>query len=361
MGERAAKVSMVSGVLDDTKGILARAETHDGSSPVSDQAILAVSQGQRELFLFRERQEGPGVSGVSGSEHDGTEHSESAQGGRELTDAVAVGVIGQGELDLVVDPEHRGRGIGSAALELLLAHHRAGGSAGADGSQGTGGSARERDAAGDGKLLAWAHGENPAANALLARANFTPVRSLYRMALDPELLPPAGTNVPLPAGFSLRNFDPARPGDAEAWVRVNATAFATHPEQGRITVQDFALMREEPWYDDADLLLLEADHGAGSRLVGYTWVKTLRDAGGDGTSGDGTETELYAVGVDPEYAGQGLGKVLLDVTLARMAGHAPSRVTLYVDGENERAVRMYESAKFTIDSRSRQWEVGETG
>lgn len=326
MSERAANISMELGSVQDAGPLLSRAEAHDGSSPVSDQAMLAVSQGQRELFLFRS---------ASGT-------------------VVAAGIIGQGELDLVVDPEHRSHGVGTAALELLLEHNRAGSS---------------------GNILAWAHGVNPAANALLERAKFTPVRSLYRMALDPDLLPAAGSPVTLPAGFTLRNFDPSRPGDAEAWVRVNAAAFATHPEQGRISVQDFALMRKEPWYDDADLFLLETDDGTGSpddgtesHLVGYTWVKTQPSAASEGdTASDGgaaggnTETELYAVGVDPEYAGKGLGRTLLDVTLARMADHDPSRVTLYVDGENERAVRMYETAGFTIDSRSRQWQVGATG
>ncbi|MGD9607426.1 MAG: mycothiol synthase, partial [Leucobacter sp.] len=46
---------------------------------------------------------------------------------------------------------------------------------------------------------------------------------------------------------------------------------------------------------------------------------------------------------------------LLEVTLARMAQHAPERVSLYVDGENEAAERMYRSAGFTIASSSRQW------
>lgn len=320
MSERAADISMIQGSAEDARPILALAETHDGSSPVSDQALLAVTQGQRELFLFRD------ASGI----------------------AVAVGVIGQGELDLVVDPAHRSRGVGSAALNLLLEHNR---------SVSSGASA---------DILAWAHGENPAANALLEQANFTPVRSLYRMALDPELLPEPGANVSAPEGFKLRNFNPANPSDAADWVRVNAAAFATHPEQGRITEQDFALMRNEPWYDDADLFLLEEGRDPGSQVIGFTWVKTVRDAdGADAHSADadsaGVETELYSVGVDPEWAGKGLGRLLLSVTLARMADHHPDRVTLYVDGENKQAVRLYEAAGFTIASRSRQWRAETAG
>lgn len=280
--------------------LIAEAESFDGVPPVSDQALLAATRGQRTMLLFEAPEDG----------------------GR----PAAVGVIGQGEVDLVVRPDARSRGIGAAALQTLLG----------------------RDA---GELRAWAHGENPAAEALLRDAGFAPVRSLYRMALDPALLPSDGRDplaLPAPPGLRIRAFDPGSPGDAAAWVRANAAAFASHPEQGRITEDDFALMRRAAWFDPADLILLAEEQG--DELAGSTWIKTVRS-----DSGEPEECELYAVGVRPEYAGRGLGALLLDVTLARMARHAPSRVTLYVDGENERAVRMYENAGFAVEQRSAQW------
>lgn len=297
--------------LTAARSLIADATAADGSPPVSDQALLAVAQGQRELLLFAES---PVAERI-----------------------VAAGIVGEGELDLVVRPDERGRGVGTAALTALLEHADAA-LAAADGTS-------VPDPA---PLLAWAHGENPAAEALLAGAGFTPVRSLFRMGLDPALLPNDGRDplaIPGRADLALRTFTTAR--DAAEWVRVNAAAFATHPEQGRITEADFALIREEPWFDAQDLMLLTDASGA---VVGSTWIKTVRDAE-HGT----VETELYAVGVDPAHAGRGLGRVLLDATLARMAQHSPDAVSLYVDGENERAVRMYETAGFTIDSRSRQW------
>lgn len=280
--------------LDAARALIQGAEQADGRPPVSDQAMVAVAQGQREMRLYRE-------------------------GAR----TVAVGIIGEGEVDFVVAPDARRRGTGSAVLADLI------------------------DAV-PGELRAWSHGENPAADALLQAAGFTPVRSLFRMALDPSLLPADGRApeaVPLPAGYRLRTFDAARGSDSSDWVRVNAAAFATHPEQGRITEADFALMREEPWFDAADLFMLTGPSG----LAGYTWVKTVR---GEGSA---PAVELYAIGLDPAHAGRGLGRALLDVTLARMAEHRPKRVDLYVDGENERAVDLYLRAGFTIDSRSRQW------
>ena len=279
--------------------VIAAAEAHDGTPPVSDQALLSATQGSRRLVLFT----APGAG---------------------LPDAV--GIVGEQELDLVVRPQSRGRGIGSAAMTALLPTEEAE------------------------PVLAWAHGENPAAEALLSAHDFTPVRSLFRMALDPARLPADGHGpaaLAAPEGLELRAFDPDRPGDAGVWVRANAAAFATHPEQGRMTEADFALIAAEAWFDPSDLLLLVDDTG---EAAGSTWVKTLTEPV--------VETELYAVGVRPERAGQGLGSFLLDATLARMAQHRPERVTLYVDGENERAVRMYEHAGFTIDSRSRQWRRG---
>lgn len=296
---------LVSGAADPTfsaaRELIARAEHFDGSSPVSDQALLAAAQSQRTMLAFLE-----------GDAH------------------VAVGILGDGEVDLVVSPEARGRGIGTAALRILIAESPE-------------------------ELRAWAHGENPAAEALLTQAGFTPVRSLFRMALDPALLPHDGPDperLQPPAGFTLRQFSSDRPADVDEWVTVNAAAFATHPEQGRITAADFRLVAAEPWFDPDDLFLLAGADGA---LAGSTWIKTI--TGAPGTS---PECELYAIGIHPNFAGHGLGRYLLEVTLARMAQHDPSRVTLYVDGDNERAVQLYLKAGFTIDSHSRQWARSET-
>lgn len=286
------------------RAVLAEIERADGTSPVSDQAMLAVEQGTRTLYLVA----------PSGSHHS-------------VGAAVGVGVVGEGEVDLAVLPQFRTPEFEAATLRLLLAQA-------------------------SGELRSWVHGDRPSTEAALAAEGFTPVRSLYRMALDPDLLPRDGVralDVPTPAGLSLRTFGTA-PGDEQGWVDANAAAFATHPEQGRITVADFAKMREQAWFDREDLILLDA----GSELAGSTWVKTLREEGP-------VACELYAVGVRPSFAGKGLGRLLLQATLARMAEHAPESVTLYVDGDNEAAVGLYESAGFTIDSRSKQWLKPDSG
>lgn len=309
--------------LPAARALIARAAQHDGGPPISDQAMIEAAQGKRELTLFSEV--------------------------RGLRAPVAVAIVGSGELDLVVDPAARGRGVGTAALRAVLADRR--GSEVRAWSHGPGHSEQRNAlrAVYPDPALGIGSG-NPAADALLAHAGFAPVRTLLLMELDPSLLPSEPPQR-LPelledGGFALRAFDPDSPSDAAAWVRVNAAAFAAHPEQGRITEADFAAMRREPWFDADDLILLDGRGG----LAGSTWIKTVPDP-----AGGGPETELYAIGVDPAYAGRGLGKLLLDATLARMAQHRPARVSLYVDGDNEHAVRMYEAAGFTIAARSRQW------
>lgn len=285
-----------SALTDRVRGILAEAARFDGTPPVSDQALMAVAQGRRELVDFGD----------------------------------AVGIIGEGELDLVVRPEARGRGIGGASLQALL------------GLLGDGSGS---------ELKAWAHGENPAAEALLRGAGFAPVRTLLRMSLDPALLPGAiAAARPLPDGFEVSPFDPTRQDEADEWVRVNAAAFAGHPEQGAMTRADFDALTREPWFEAEDLRLAFEAGRPEARLAGFTWVKTTREQGQ-------VETELYVLGVDPAQAGRGLGAALLGETLRRMARHDPDRITLYVDLDNENAVSLYERAGFEVEQRSTQFAL----
>lgn len=286
---------------------LAEAERFDGYPPVSDQALLAVSQGRRELFAADD----------------------------------AYGILGEGELDLVVRPTARGRRSGREALAHLLEAHA---------EAGTGAERRQ--------LRAWAHGQNPEATALLEHAGFEAVRELLRMSLDPQFLEAAIAQArPMPEGFEVRDFKPrqtddtapdagGQSDDADEWVRVNAAAFAGHAEQGAMTRSDFEGLTEEPWFDAEDLRL--AFDTRTGRLAGFTWIKTTRD---DGV----VETELYAIGVDPAHSGKGLGAALLGETMQRMRVHAPHRITLYVDGDNFGARALYERAGFEVDQRSTQW------
>lgn len=217
-------------------------------------------------------------------------------------------VVGYAQVDgpsaeLVVAPEHRRHGWGRRLLDAV------------------------RDLAPG--VAVWAHGNLPAAQALAHAAGMTLVRELWQMAA-----PVRPTAVPAPpAGVTARTFVPGE--DDDAWVRLNARAFAAHPEQGRMTVADLRARQAEDWFDPTLLWLAVPDDGGAP--VASMWVKVL--PGEDGG-------EIYALGVDPDHQGRGLGSWLTAVALAEMARRGLATATLYVEGDNAPAIATYRRAGF---------------
>ena len=138
-----------------------------------------------------------------------------------------------------------------------------------------------------------------------------------------------------------------RPGaDDDAWLRVNARAFATHPEQGRMSLDDLRARQGEPWFDPEGFFLLvpDAPEGAGAEPdpVAFQWTKTE-----PGQPDDARDGEIYALGVDPDHQGKGFGRLLTEVGLDRLARTGATRAVLYVEGDNTAALATYERAGFT--------------
>jgi mycothiol synthase len=224
-----------------------------------------------------------------------------------LGDATALATGDSAEF--VVDPDARGHGEGAAMLELLL-------------RRGPGGEA----ATTAGKLF-WAHGDHPAARALARRYGLEPVRELLQLRAE---VPEAGHDVrsnPI-TGFRVGV-------DEDAWVEVNARTFAEHPEQGAVTREDLETLEAEPWFDPSDFLLLWEGGNNDSKLIGYCWLKLENGMG-----------EFYAVGVDPQSQGRGLGRVLVEAGLARLAARGIRESLLYVEADNAAALRLYRSFGF---------------
>jgi len=210
--------------------------------------------------------------------------------------------------ELVIHPAQRRRGLGLALARAAVAE------------------------AGPMPVRIWAHGDLPAAAGLAAAAGFTRVRSLLQMRR------PLGAPLPeprLPDGVTLRSFVPGR--DEDAWLALNAAAFADHPEQGGWTRDELEHREAKPWFDPAGFFLAVR----AGRLAGFHWTKIHAPAGAGEPAG-----EVYVVGVHPAEQGTGLGKALTLAGLHYLRGREIPSVMLYVDGENTAAIRLYKSLGF---------------
>ncbi len=264
--------------------LIAAAKQADGVAPVGDQVL-------RELA------------------HDRTKHllavdGDDISGYLNLTEAPAMA-------ELVVHPDARRRGIGSAMARTGL-------------SEG-----------GDGARI-WAHGNLAPARATAAALGLVVVRELLQMRRPLTDLPAfTGSD-----GVRIRTY--AGPADDAELLRVNNGAFAWHPEQSGWTEADIAERREEPWFDPAGLFMAVDEHS--DKLLGFHWTKVhSADLG-----------EVYVVGVDPAAQGRGVGATLTLVGLhhlaERLSNSSAPAVMLYVEADNSAAVKTYRRLGFDVFS-----------
>jgi mycothiol synthase len=211
--------------------------------------------------------------------------------------------------ELVVRPDRRRHGIATALL-------------------------RHVELVADAPLHVWAHGDLPAAQGFAAARGYRAARELWQMRRSlREPLPEAV----IPEGLTVRAF---RPGVDDAdWLAVNAAAFAHHPEQGAWGSDDLKQRLDEPWFDAGGFLLL-GDEGSGE-LAGFHWTKVHADEG---------VGEVYVVGVAPAYQGRGLARPLTIAGLRYLRDRGLPAVILYVDGDNDAAVRTYSGLGFERSS-----------
>lgn len=289
---------------EQVMALIARATDHDGLSPLSEHVLLHLRHG-----------------GDEGGEHYLAWTGDTLVGYAHLdrTDAV-----NGPSAEVVVDPAHRRSGIGR---ELVL---------------------QMTEPSSEGLRL-WAHGELAPAAALAHALGFRHARVLWQMrrSLHSEL--PAFT---WPLGVTVRTFLPGI--DDEAWIALNARAFAGHPEQADWTLADLHRRMAEPWFSAAGFLVAEAE----GQMVGFHWTKVhgMHDGhdhphahadAGHGEHGHEPIGEVYVVGVDPAWQGRGLGRALTLAGLQHLRSLGLGQAMLYVEATNATAIALYESLGFS--------------
>lgn len=240
-------------------------------------------------------------------------------GDDELTAAAAVVIPADTDqpvvIELVVAPEFRGQGLGRALVDATK-------------------QLVDQQVPAEQTVTAWTHGDHPASRGLAASVGLEPVRMLYRMAR--EITSESFGDANVPHDYSIRTFEPG--SDDAAWLELNATAFAEHPEQGQLTQADLDARKAADWFDPAGFFLAEDPQG---NLAGFHWTKTpVGSAAG----------EVYAVGVHPKTRGTGLGKALTTHGMNYLAAAGLEKIVLYVDDENRTAVNLYNALGFGIEN-----------
>jgi mycothiol synthase len=246
---------------------------------------------------------------------------------RRDSDGTVVGVAvatGADPGEVVVDPTARRQGHGSALVDAAVQRQGA----------------------------VWAYGDLPAAAAVARRLNLVRGRVLLQLRRSGSGSAPA-VNDQLPAGVRLRTFVPGQ--DEAAFLEVNARAFAWHPEQGRLDLAGLRAEMAQNWFDPAGFFLAVTDRPPGEpvdparpdRVVGFHWTKVHEDDPNPGPDGHvGPIGEVYVLGVDPAAGIRGIGTPLTAAGLDHLAGRGLHTVMLYVEGDNDRARRLYERFGF---------------
>jgi mycothiol synthase len=310
-GRRAGQVESAApegeiGVATDDGGIATedvRVETTDRLEPSQIEAVIRLAEAAKsadgaaplnEAALLHLRHVRPGIV-----------HLLAEQAQRLVGYAQLHGQPPSRTGELVVHPAHRGHGVGRKLLAAMIAHR---------------------------PLRVWAMGDTAAAQALARGSELVPVRQL--LIMKRSLASPISTTPP-PDGVTIRTF--AVGVDETAWLAVNARAFAGHPEQGGIGLDDLADRMAEPWFDPDGFFVAVRD----SAMIAFHWTKQH----------PGRLGEVYVLGVDPRAGGEGLGRALLGTGLEYLRQRGNIEVELYVEADNEPAIALYRGYGFKVASR----------
>jgi len=217
-------------------------------------------------------------------------------------------------VELVIDPEHRGSGVGSELLKAAI------------------------EVCGE-KIRLWSHGDLPQARELALANNFIKVRTVIQMSKDlTEVLP-------IDCDYQIRSFLPDL--DNKAWLTLNNLAFANHPEQGNWSEADLLIRLNEDWFDEKGFFVAQDQN----ELIGFTWTKihgghSHAHVVGEDHHDHAPIGEIYVTAVNSKYVGKGVGKALTITGLNYLKYQGLNSAMLYVDEDNQAAFNLYKSLGF---------------
>ena len=293
-------------LAEQVEQLACAAAAQDGIAPLSEQFLL----GLRDTRL-------------------GHEHLLATEG----DEIVGVAARDGESVELVVAPQHRGRGVGQALVAALPDHPQV-----------------------------WAHGNLPAAQALAKKCGMDVVRRLLVMSIEGEALRAAAAWPSLSTGLTILSYTESverycREHVETEWVRANNEAFSWHPEQGGWDLERLHRGMEAEWFDPDDVLFLWEEDGAAApsepaTMAGFHWLKWH-------TEDTPAFGEVYVVGLSQDYRGRRLGGPLLTAGLQRMQDKGADKVILYVEADNQPAVKAYERLGFSVAEEHCVWSVSD--
>jgi mycothiol synthase len=276
--------------------LINRTTSHDGTPPIAEHILLHLRYGgdKADSHLLVEKN-----NQVIGYAH------------LDQTDLVAGPSV-----ELVVDPSHRGAGVGKALLSEAIKIC--------------------------GKSLRlWVHGEQEVAHNLAASFNFEKIRTVLQMSkllTDIQPLPVINKEI------IIRSFLPGI--DSDAWLELNNKVFKDHPEQGGWQLSDLNHRLSEEWFDEKGFFIVEKN----KQVIASTWTKVhgehSHNHDGEVSHAHPAIGEIYITAVDPEYAGLGIGKALTITALNYLKYQGLKDAMLYVDFDNKAALNLYNSIGF---------------
>jgi ribosomal protein S18 acetylase RimI-like enzyme len=134
---------------------------------------------------------------------------------------------------------------------------------------------------------------------------------------------------------------PAEMGDEVALARIDAATWTSEvsPAPARLGDDFFARI------DRNSVLVAEVD----GQAVGYAVLRQ-----GTPIPSHAHVLEMNGLAVDPDHQGRGIGRALVEATVAGARQQGARKLTLRVLGSNQRARRLYESCGFQVEGLLRE-------